>query len=133
MDHAHLQKLKADLHHLSDNWERVQSEKLLIEDSTFLQDFAMDIRKLDDDLREAEKVPEYKEPSELIEHLIRTPWGAPFVFETPLLDAARNFDPKYPDSKLQRLLQEFLHYQNEINEQLFNCITEIEKKLDSAA
>ncbi len=131
MDQAHLQKLKDDLHHLCENWKRIQTQHVLLDDSAFLSDFASDVQKLDSDLQQAEKVPDYKAPSELIEHLIRTPWGAPFVFDTPLLEAAKSYRGGEEDSKLKRILYEFLHYHDEINEQLFNCIEEIEKKLSA--
>ncbi|MCI5052246.1 MAG: hypothetical protein MRY21_03795 [Simkaniaceae bacterium] len=126
-----LNHLHDDLHKLHEGWQEMLRERFLLEDADFLAKFATCVKNLDADLSKTEKDPKFGEASKLIEHLIRTPWGAPFVYDTPLVDAARKYEVGQANSKLKGLLEQFISYHDEIEEQLFQCLEEIEKRLEA--
>jgi len=125
-----LKKLEKDLHRLSKHWKEVIVNHNLLEESKFLSTIAEDVIDLESDLELCEGLHPLGDGVELIHYLINTTWGAPFVFNTPLLEAAQSYKPeKYRDSQLRALMGEFVQYHEELNEQLFNCLEEIQTQI----
>lgn len=89
---------------------------------------AHEIENIHEDIQSVKMSKEIQEEAEIVDYLLQSPWGAPFVFEKPLLEAARSFqNTRSPE--LHDLIKEFLYYKDEINHQLFDYVEEIEKTL----
>lgn len=127
MDH-NLNSFKDHLHSLHESWEEVSKQSSLVNNDEFMLKLAKEIQEIHDDITQSHITGEFKENAEIIDYIFQTPWGAPFVFDKPLLEAARSYLQKNPND-LKKLIGEFLNYKEEINEQLFDCIQEIENKI----
>jgi len=79
--------------------------------------------------KEAARITELKERAQLIHFTLTTPWGAPFVGETTLLEAANTYSDDNPNSSLQHLLTDFSHYSDEKHTPLLNVYNEILEEL----
>jgi len=126
-----IDQLRRDLHALHDDWELLLSQDTIANDPKFLEKIATDIQKLDADATIALATKKLKEQAEVVHFALSTPWGAPFIGETTLIDAARNYDPKNPDSPLKHLLSDFIQYGHRKKVPLFHVLDEITDELDS--
>jgi len=106
-----IKELEDDLTRFNEEWYQIKTEKKIIENKRFLSIFAKDILKLDQHAREIADLNTYKSSADLIHYILNTPWGAPFVASTTLLDAARSFSDEIPlKSDLYHLLKMFIQY-----------------------
>ena len=129
-----LKKLESDLARLAKHWEEVVHDHNLLQQKEFLTDVAKDITDIEKDLGGAIHVQPLGEGVELINYLLNTTWGAPFVFNTPLLEAAQSYNPKhFRDSQLRAILSEFVEYHEELDEQLFACLEEVRTQIRKMA
>lgn len=126
-----IDKLCADLHALHDDWEMLLSQDTIANDPKFLEKIAADIQKLDADATIALTTTKLKEQAEVIHFALSTPWGAPFIGETTLIDAARNYNTKNPDSPLKHLLFAFIQYGHRKKVPLFHVLDEITDELEA--
>lgn len=123
--------LKADLLALHDDWEVLLRQDALLKDGKFLKKIATDILKLDTDATLAKKEKSLKEQAEVLHFALSTPWGAPFIGETTLLDAANTFREDHPETALMHLLSDFLKYGHKKKVPLFDVLEEISEELNS--
>lgn len=121
--------LKADLLVLHDDWEVLLRQDALLKDGKFLKKIATDILKLDTDATLAKKESSLKEQAEVLHYALSTPWGAPFIGETTLLDAANTFHEDHPETALMHLLSDFLKYGHKQKVPLFDVLEEISEEL----
>jgi len=128
-----IDKLRADLRALHDDWEMLLSQDTIANDPKFLEKIAADIQRLDTDATIALKATKLKEQAEVVHFALSTPWGAPFIGETTLIDAARSYDSKNSDSPLKHLLSAFIQYGHRKKVPLFHVLDEITDELDSAS
>ena len=121
--------LRADLLALHDDWEMLLKQDGMIKDPKFLEKIALDIQKLDTDATHALEISRLKEQADIVHFALSTPWGAPFIGETTLLDAAKNYKADNPESALKHLLSDFLKYGHKKKVPLFNVLDEISEEL----
>jgi hypothetical protein len=120
---------KKDLIAIHKDWERVQHHSTIISNLTFLKKFAQDIQHLDRDALALEHMEEVKEKAKLVHHILTTPWGAPFVGETTLLEAATNFEQDQTNPSLKQLMIDFIQYGPETEPLILKVFDEISEKL----
>ncbi len=121
--------LRADLLVLHDDWEMLLNQDGMIKDPKFLEKIALDIQKLDADATHALEISRLKEQADIVHFALSTPWGAPFIGETTLLDAAKNYKADNPESALKHLLSDFLKYGHKKKVPLFKVLDEISEEL----
>lgn len=103
--------LQQSLAELERDWEDFLLGKREVFDPSLLRKMAQDIQNLDKVSKEAGKFQRLKEISQLIHHLLCTPWGAPFTVSTTLLEAATAYSFQEPKrSDLCSLLYECIQY-----------------------
>ncbi|QVL57060.1 MAG: hypothetical protein KFB93_06680 [Simkaniaceae bacterium] len=122
--------LRADLHALHDDWEILLKQDEMLKDSSFLEKIAADIKKLDNDATQALEVSKLKEQANVVHFALSTPWGAPFIGETTLLEAAKNYKTDHSESALMHLLSDFLKYGHRKKVPLFDVLDEISEELE---
>lgn len=106
-----LKELIEDLTRFNEEWYQIKTETKIIENQHFLAVLAKDILKLDRHATEVARMETFRSSSELIHHILHTPWGAPFVTPSTLLDAAYCFEDEIPlKSTLHDLLKTFTLY-----------------------
>lgn len=123
-----LNNFKNHLHAFHESWNELSQKNSLLNNKQFLLKMAHEIELIHEDIMGNNMSSDIKENAELVDYIIASPWGAPFVFDKPLLEAARSYTQSGSED-LHHLIHEFLNYKEEINEQLFDCIEEIEEKL----
>ncbi len=121
--------LRAGLLALHDDWEMLLKQDGMVKDPKFLEKVATDIQKLDSDATQALEISKLKEQADVVHFALSTPWGAPFIGETTLLDAAKNYKSDNPESTLKHLLTDFIKYGHQKNVPLFNVLDEISEDL----
>jgi len=125
-----IHQLKHDLSTLHDHWTKLIEQERVAHDPAFLKKVADDIRKLDQDAKKATSFEELEERAQLLHFALTTPWGAPFVGETTLLEAANTYTDDNPNSSLQHLLADFAHYSQEEQAPLLKVFDEILEELE---
>ena len=122
--------LKDDLNHFENDWQKLVSEKKLAHNEEFLHKMADDIIKLNEDAILAE---EYNSKvGHLIHHILITPFGAPFVCNKTLLEAALNYEYQTPiESDLCHIIDDFSKYSNVKNNELLSIFHHLSKILES--
>lgn len=121
--------LKADLLALHEDWEVLLKQDAMLNDGKFLAKVVADIQKLDSDATLAKEESSLKEQAEVLHFALSTPWGAPFIGGTTLLDAANNYREGHPEAALMHLLSDFLKYGHKKKISLFNVLEEISEEL----
>jgi len=94
-----------------------------------LSKVAHDILTLDKDALEALHTENLKEKGEMLHFLLTTPWGAPFIGETTLLNAAQSYSEKNSDSSLHHLLGGFISHGSGKHTALFNVFEDIARDI----
>ena len=127
--HELLNHLKEGLHLLHNDWEKLLQQEPPSIDAVLLTSFAKHILQLDQNAKEAALISDLKEKAQLLHFALSTPWGAPFVGETTLLEAATAYKEENTDSSLQHLLINFIQYGHEQQAPLFKVFDEISEEL----
>ena len=124
--------LGEDLKSIYYDWQSVIENKKLAKDHDFLSKMAQDIRKLYDDAVIAKKNPQLLELAELVEFILTTPIGAPFVAESTLLQAALSYDASaHQSSDLSMLMQSFTKHETKMNNTTAKIFSSIQDKLEN--
>jgi hypothetical protein len=124
---ANLQK---DLLKLSQDWEQALSRQKNIRDPDYLKTIAEDIKLLDQDSSAVDHNEEIYREAHMIQHILRTPWGAPFVSDVTLAEAADAFPMQDPlHSDLCHLLDELLVHSNQVDNQFITLMFAISEDL----
>lgn len=125
-----IQNLKADLHTFHENWKLLVDQERTVHDPQFLKKIAKLIQQLDLHAKEAASVTDLKELAQLLHFALSTPWGAPFVGKTTLIDAANSYKEDNSNSSLQHLLTDFSHYGHKKQAPLQKVFDEILEELN---
>ncbi len=124
------EQLQRDLYSLQKSWDALVQHEELAKDIHFLDTMAETIENLEMDTINCEKLGHLKDKAEIIHYLLSTPWGAPFVSKTTLLDAAHKFhEKKGQDPSLSEILTNFATYSHEFNMQVFNLFEDIYRQI----
>ncbi|NGX51110.1 MAG: hypothetical protein K1060chlam2_00967 [Chlamydiae bacterium] len=123
--------LREDLTTFHDDWEQLTKSERVAHDPAFLKKVAADIQKLDLDAKDAAQIAQLKECAQLLHFALTTPWGAPFVGTSTLLEAANSYRDDESNSSLQHLLTDFSHYGHEQQAPLLKVFEEILEELPS--
>lgn len=126
----HIQKLRENIAKLERDWEELLSKRREASDAHFLHEMAEDIKKLNEETVEAETIPSLEPTVTVIHHMLTTPWGAPFVSEKTLLEAAIAFSYQDPlQSDLFHLMDDFVSYSSLLNNQFLTVLSSLSKDL----
>ena len=108
---------------LSHDFSDLVDEKKKPTDVRLMQRIALNVQHLYFDAKRLKDVPRYHDTAEHILLTLTTPWGAPFVLETTLLDAAANLDfqnPKYSD--MHKWLSGISRYGHHFPQQILSMV-----------
>ena len=109
-------QLEKDLKAFSRHFKKLLKNRKLCQEQKELKALALEIEELNNDSLLAEEIDELKTQGHLVHHILATPWGAPFVSRTTLLDAALSLQYQpFKDSDLATLLDEFCTYSTSDN------------------
>ncbi len=123
MTQGKYENVKRDLQNFFDDWKTLSTEEE-ISNPAFVKKMAEDILNLYNDAKELLNDEHLKEDAELVVHLLSTPWGAPFVSDSTLIQAAKHFKTEeFKKSELLHLLKDFVNYTYIFNNQIY-CIFE---------
>ena len=125
-----LENFKKGLAEIRSDWKELLDKKDQASDPDFLKKVATDIQNLDRDAIRVESIEPFKTQAELVHFLLSTPWGAPFVDETTLLEAAQAFHDKHLQSELNRLLSRFAEYGHQMETPIFQVFDEIAEEIE---
>ena len=125
-----IKELKEDIEDLSHKLHSIQTDIQIIDDEFFLKSMAQSISTLDRHTNELKSISVNKTETELIYHILHTPWGAPFVSDVSLLEAANCYvDEKPLLSKLHLILAGFARYGAKFKVQPIESIFILEKTM----
>ena len=114
------------------DWEVLKKQHAMLNDSKFLEKIAGHVIELDSHAVQALEVSKIKEQAEVVHYALSTPYGAPFIGETTLLDAANGYQSNSSEPALMDLLSDFLKYGQHKQVPLFNVLDEISEELDNS-
>lgn len=121
-------KLRSDLKNFNADLKKITHKKKLSKSKKYLKKFAEDIKSLNNDLliNNEEKIPSY------LYHIITTPFGAPFVIDQSLVEAAINFENQTPlNSDLSHLVSSLNRYENYYHDEVLSIFDSLLRKLKS--
>ncbi|MBI5273465.1 MAG: hypothetical protein HY860_00235 [Chlamydiales bacterium] len=119
---------KHHLHDFHQSWDELSKKKSLLNNHEFMLKVAKEIQIIHDDIMKDDISCDIKDSALLLDYIMGSPWGAPFVFDKPLLEAAKSYIASNEED-FPHLMTEFLNYKEEINKQFFDGIEEIEERL----
>lgn len=125
-----LTSLKKDFEVFNQHWKNMLDQEKLAANEELLHKVAEDIKNLNYDALTTNELSESQDmAARLILHLISTPWGAPFVSDKTLLEAALAYDYQNPlHSDLYHLVHDFARYDSRFNHELvsiFSSLSEV--------
>lgn len=124
-------KLQEDLKKLGKDWENLLSRKKSASDQKFLGEIAQDIKTLNEDAVMAETDHSLRSTVDMIHNMLTTPWGAPFVSDTTLLEAAIGFRSQRPEeSDLHELMSRFTVYSSLLTNQFLTILESLSEDLE---
>ena len=124
-------KIHEDIRDILHDWKAVCNNHLLLKDGVFLEKMHMHIILLEE---HSLFLKEYKHIYELLDHILHTPGGAPFVSDKTLFDCARSYKrAQKEDSDLYHYLDKSLTSSEETSNFLFNSLAILDEKIVDAA
>lgn len=133
--HLHQKKnwqfdLENDLLIFKQLWHKREMDPNCINDHHYLESLAKAILLLDHHAQELSKEEGLSKSASLIQYLLETPWGAPFVSEITLLEAAKaSLDQKDGGVILGKLLTQFDEYKGRSRPPVVESLHEIQKEI----
>jgi hypothetical protein len=98
-------ELEGDISYFYLLLENLKKRPDLIDDPIFLSKTSSSILRIHRHAKELSEIKNFGRESTLIEHMLDTPWGAPFISNETLLDAATTYPDEIPKrSKLHEFL-----------------------------
>lgn len=117
------QKLDNDLLAIHEDWKRAASEQDIAENREFLMQFALNIILLHHDANLACESELHHDKGELIAHLLSTPWGAPFISDQTLIEAAQRYRVREGNSsEFPQIVKTFVRFEKEFSTQVFDIL-----------
>ncbi len=108
---------------LNRDFTQLFSDKKDPTDVRLMHRIALNVQHLYFDAKQLKKSEKYRAEAEHILVTLTTPWGAPFVLETTLLDAATSLDvqnPKYSD--MHKWLSGISRYGHHFPDQILSMV-----------
>ncbi|MBS0585724.1 MAG: hypothetical protein JSR76_05430 [Verrucomicrobia bacterium] len=107
---AKISELAQDIISFNQELEKLRKKKELLQSKAFLDNIAEQILVLDRHAKEVSELTTWK-GAEAIHFMLDTPWGAPIVMNTTLLEAATIYPDETSDkSQLHEVLKQILKY-----------------------
>ncbi len=129
--HIPEEEFKKDLKKFSHDCEDLLEKESLYENSDFLNEFAEDIKKLNDDTLLLIDEKDFKNSADIIQHILTTPWGAPFVSNKTLLEAAIAYEYQDPlQSDLHNLVGQFTHFSEHVHNPIVTVVHSLSERLE---
>ncbi len=126
-------KLKQDVSALEKDWEELLLDKKLSRDHHFLEKIAHDIKELNEDSELLEHFKPYEDQAEMIHYMLTTPWGAPFVSEKTLIEAALAYQFQEPShSDLAKMMKEFTEHSEISHNQFLTVLHSLSRELKAS-
>ncbi len=101
-----------------------------IQEKTYLEALSQSILTLDRHAKELTSEKMLGKSASLIHYILQTPWGAPFVGDDTLLQAAKTFShQEWSESSLLSLLKQFDEYRNKCTLPLMKSLDQIHKEI----
>ncbi len=128
-----ISQLEKDLTSFRKLWNKSEKDSTLIRERTYLEAISKSILTLD---RHAEELSEEKilgESASLIHYILQTPWGAPFVGKSTLLEAAKTYpDEESLNSSLCKTLAQFEKFRHRGDLPLMKNLDQIQREIKKA-
>lgn len=125
-----VQKLEKDVIALEKDWEELLLDKKLSKDRDFLTRIAHDIKELNEDSELFEHFKPYEDQAEMIHYMLTTPWGAPFVSDKTLIEAALAYQFQEPiQSDLAKMMREFTEHSSISHNQFLTVLHSLSGEL----
>ncbi|MBN1914498.1 MAG: hypothetical protein JW769_01245, partial [Parachlamydiales bacterium] len=120
---------RKDLHHFNKDIHSLTHHQQLLKDPRFLEKISREIINLYEEAITVEKIfPKAHD----IYHILATPFGAPFVNEQTLLQAAVDYSYQKPSrSEMKHTLEKFLHYNKNIHNELIDLFDYLTEEIES--
>ncbi len=122
------ENIQEDLKKFFSDWESFSKDDNYLSDP-HLKAMATDIVKLYEDSNTLLKNPKLKEDAELAIYMLSTPWGAPFVADATLIEAAKSCLDESVEP-LKHLLKDFSSYSDAFDNQLYCIFQDIQDDLN---
>ncbi|MCF7806489.1 MAG: hypothetical protein K9M13_02450 [Simkaniaceae bacterium] len=120
---AEIKEMKTHLESIRNALHRIHTDHVLIEDTNTLQKLASVVQDLEIESQINVKDKKYKESCEIIHHLLFTPWGAPFVMDASLLEAAQIYKfQEHQASDLYKIVKNFVEHSEMSESQIFKAL-----------
>ena len=131
-NHAPTREMKSQLISIRQLFRDIKKNTSSIDSKETLSTLASIIQDLDIESQMGQKDKLHKGTCELIHHLLFTPWGAPFVMQTSLLEAAQSFKfQQLNKSELYLILQDIIKYPDASEKQIFETLDDAIEHLDN--
>lgn len=122
--------IKSDLQRFFEDWKSL-NENININNPLYLDKMSEDIINLYSDAQKLLNNPHLSEDAELIIHLLSTPWGAPFVAKSTLIEAAKEYkSASQNESSFLYLLKDFINYTNIFNNQIYCLLQDLKEDIE---
>lgn len=122
--------LEEDLFRFNEEWYQIHTENQIVENQTFLLHLAHDILILNQHAKEVEKTGLWQEGAHLIHYILGTPWGAPFVTNTTLLEAAQLFPDEIPlKSTLHTFTKQYVKYGTKCKFPILDALQQLQDEI----
>lgn len=123
---APLEEMKKHLNSLRSTFHSIKTNPSSIQEETTLKYLAHTIQDLEIESQLSKKAKKSKIVCDLIHHFLFTPWGAPFVMSTSLLEAAQNYKfQQHKHSDLYHFVQDFINHPEPSESQIFKTLDEL--------
>ncbi|MDN3505535.1 MAG: hypothetical protein P0S95_08170 [Rhabdochlamydiaceae bacterium] len=130
--HAPIGEMKNQLTSIREMFHSIKSNPTSIDSPENLSSLASTIKDLDIESQMGQKDKSFKMTCELIHHLLCTPWGAPFVMQTSLLEAAQSFKfQEHSKSELYTILRDIIKHTDASEKQIFETIDDAIEHLNN--
>ena len=127
------QHFKENLDKINKDWETLLQEEQFVSDSSFLEKMALDIQNLSREASNVETIDELKDKAQLVNFILSTPSGAPFVSETTLLDAAEELKNGRNNDALKHMLSDLVQFNDQKEKTpIFEVFKELSEEIDSS-
>lgn len=124
-----LKQFQSDIHQIIEDWQKILLDTNLVDDSQYLSSISNHILTLDKHLELSAHTKYLKKEVDLLYSLLHNPWGAPFVSDVTLFEAAMMFSEQSPlKSHLRTLLKKIQFYHKRQEFPLLDALAIIEKE-----
>ena len=126
--------MKGHLISLRDALHSIHEKEELIDSPSTLKELSLIIQELENEAQFSQRSKQHKETCELVHHLLFTPWGAPFVMDSSLLEASQQYKfQEHKSSNLYHFVKDFIRHPETTETQVFKALDDAIQKLEEVA